>query len=1031
MPQFDFQPGVLTQPVTIDIDGSGPSVTDLVENTPPGGDPIVFAKADINLSGGTSFNLPNGQSGVTFHAEADALIGIYPSTDAVTAAVSDGFDLVDQLSPALDFPPAGDTHFALLRWNYDLGASGSGAVAFGAGPTITTTLGVGRGGFYAVVKQIPDGPGCDDIVRGLVKSVILPKSISDLESIPPGTWVISEAEGSLTWSIDATYGHDFTWMRKFSAGQLTGDIGLKLQLGLEATLNFTASGRHAVVVSRGSGDLASRLRLRLYRLSSRDFTAGFSAGAVAQGAQTGIPASFPDLIAGIVGTSGLQTFNALQKLDMWTNPGQPLLGPFVEVGREYAAKFLKATTGFDVNTAADQVRDLLQNLFEKWNDLPQVTTALIWSRLPDQQAIAEIARLADQIASLDSPKLVGFLVDKLQFVPFFRTPQGQWLESLVPDGVFSALLAERPIADIQRFAGLTRDLLSGAELTNVLTKLQAEIATRLNLQQIEDVVNTGTLADLDPWLAGRLENFLAQKAPLVLDQIRALRDQIRKLKELTQSWYTKGLDALTHQYTASLNATYESATTRTALLDLVFNFAPATAADAKACLAMALSGQLQDLFTNPNHPGIVLNQGLLTHAIKRQTQIELHLPYFDQTQTHIQDILARLSAVDQQEGRLLTATATAQDTVALARNRNNRDSALMTVITLRDLVAKSGVVIHEPPAVSCSYTLTDVSDSLKVSTFDHRYAAVLQDYFRQQFPEEQHVENWIARTLPKSDLGKTTVSLSVVMPAEAVLAWKNAPANPKSDVYRTLARALIGKYRSLLMQQYFLDESRYGLTGVQSPTFTLLVYASVPIAQTAILDQATGEIKLDSVESGRLCWDFVDPDLRNAMLGSSATVGSLKRKLAGVRERLAEIGSPLVGSYTDDNIPAMIRAAQKNVAVDLLFRTESEIVENARSAGIAIAKAVAGGASAPDVLDNVAAFGKNLGEAFNSGLRNWISGSLLLPLGSILLAEASQVLSGDAAPAEPNAMFTLEADNARPARRFIRIARPAALVARG
>src|SRR5207237_6221897 len=126
-------------------------------------------------------------------------------------------------------------------------------------------------------------------VKDLIKSWRLPKQIAGLDSIPPGTWIISEVNGSLGFHIEAAYGHSFSWVRKVAAGALTGDIGLKLQMGLAANVGLTARGKHAVVLSRGTEADASKLRLRLYRLAVGDLKAGASASAVAAVSPKGIP----------------------------------------------------------------------------------------------------------------------------------------------------------------------------------------------------------------------------------------------------------------------------------------------------------------------------------------------------------------------------------------------------------------------------------------------------------------------------------------------------------------------------------------------------------------------------------------------------------------------------------------------------------------------------------------------------------------------------------------------------------------------
>jgi hypothetical protein len=1030
MPQFQLKPGILTQPVSIDIEGAGPAIEALVNNSAPGGTSITYAQGSLSVTGGTKLTFASGTEGVDFHAEAASKIAIFPSPETLKPALTEGLDLADQLDPALDFPRLANTHLALLRWNYDIGATTTGSMALGAGPSITGTVDAGRGALYAIVRQIPDdGRGCNDIVRDLIGSWCLPKQVTDLRSIPPGTWIISEVNGSLGFNIQATYGHDFNWVRKIAVGGLTGDIGLKLQMGLSASVGFTATGKHAIVLSRASDRDASKLRLRLYRLAVGDLKAGASASAIAQVSQTGIPDNYEDLIGGILGISGTQVVKALKGLDVWSNPGQPLLGPLVGVGEDYVNGFLKSVTGFDANTEATKIRDLLTSFFSKWNSLPQSTTTLIWSHLPEAGIIASIAQFADSITSSD--KLVDLLANQLKDVKFFATPEGKWLESLAPDTLFAALASTGDLSTIRKYAGTVRDLLNGTNFTNLLTKLHDEIGKRLNLEQIESAVNNGTVANLDKWLAQRLETFLNQNVPLIIDDLRSLRDQIHKLEGLAHTWYTKGLDALTHKYTASIAATYQRTTTNTALLDIVFDFSPATADDARACLAQALDGKLQDLLTNPRHPSLTLNQGALTHGIRRQTEVELHLPYFDQTSSHISNVIASLNAVDQAEGRLLTAGVNAQDTAGLARNRNQRNGTLAVAVALNDLVTKAGVTIHEPPTASCSYTLSESDDSLSRTNFERRYAEVIRAYFPNQFAVLADVRKWISAAMPAGDIGKGTISLSVTVPSKAVLTWRKAPIDSKDSVYKTLANTLIAQYRDLLIREYLANTSNYNLVGTLSPTFALLAYTSTPVVNSATYNNTNHDLTLEmDMKSNDLYWDYRNPDLRNAMLNCEPTRDRLAVKLTDIRNILTDMGKPkLADRYSGDknNLDAIITAAMTRPDIDLLFKVEAETVKCAREAGLAFARAYQGGASAPGVLEQLAKFGAVFSDAFSSGLNNWLSGDTLLPLGSILLAEASSVLAAIAdPPIQLSAMFTVDTKNLAAPQRLLALPKSAA-----
>ena len=83
-------------------------------------------------------------------------------------------------------------------------------------------------------------------------------------------------DGSLAIKLGAKYGYDFTWVREaVTVGGLSGDIGLKIQLGVSATFGFETSGQYAIALGRPLE--GRRLRFQLFRLNRKGLSFAFSA----------------------------------------------------------------------------------------------------------------------------------------------------------------------------------------------------------------------------------------------------------------------------------------------------------------------------------------------------------------------------------------------------------------------------------------------------------------------------------------------------------------------------------------------------------------------------------------------------------------------------------------------------------------------------------------------------------------------------------------------------------------------------------
>ena len=215
----------------------------IATNEPLGADAFVVdsveATAGAQASGVTFLN---GTGTVGFQASGDvfAELAVFPDptssdfTSALGPVADTKFGLL--LDPGLSV--------VMLRWGADAKASGTGSIALGAGAgSIDFSAGVTGSLFFAVLQEVPRTTPTDDALGGVVKSWKLPVHVHSANDLAPRTHILSEVGGSLTASISATFGHEFNWIRQVTiqgAGgnqsALSGDIGLKLQLGLKASL---------------------------------------------------------------------------------------------------------------------------------------------------------------------------------------------------------------------------------------------------------------------------------------------------------------------------------------------------------------------------------------------------------------------------------------------------------------------------------------------------------------------------------------------------------------------------------------------------------------------------------------------------------------------------------------------------------------------------------------------------------------------------------------------------------------------------
>ena len=975
---------------------------------------IILGGGQLALTAATETRFRTGNGNVAFDATAHGRLALLASPAGVADQMLRDVDLADQVEPALQFNSATASYLA-LRWGYSLSATGAGTVALAPSAHLNFSVNAGRAAVYGVVRELPKSTPTRDAIAQLVGSWRMPSQISDTAHLEPGTTLLAEVDGRIGFKASATFGYDLNWIRETSLGELRGDIGLRLQAGMAVTLGFDTAGKYVIVVSRES--VAAQIRVRLFRLKMRGWSAGFNTRVTVSPETALLPNNIDELIAGALGTDGRKILKQLQSVDQWTDPARPLFGPLVGLATEEARKLLQEITGVSADELFTEGKRRLQRLFEAWNQLPEQTAALLWSYLNQPAALRRIADVASRLATEDTAALRQTLLDVLGRTGFAASPEGKVLESIATHGLLSALDNRNDQAEIRRRSLQITDLLNQSVLESLLKRLQGVVNQRLNLSQIEAAVNSTDLSKLDPWLAARLEDFLEEK--LDLAKLRELRDQIHRLSGMRQEMYAKAVKALRQKYEFQLTAAYESATTTTALIDAVFDF-DSQAEAAKTALGLTLNGKFDELLSLTDNPAVRLNEGALTHGIRRQTGITLSLPFFERKRTHVNEVLAGLKKVSSGPGEVLLYDLKAKDEVEV---RHESKSSLTIGMTLGN-VGNDNVDVHSMESAAYVYCLDRAARNLTRADLEHHYGPVLLKLMPGKFGSETSggggtYAQWLEEVFGDEPrcLGNALISLDTALPPKFVLAWLNAPERDDAAAYKNMSLWVQARFKELLSYFFFADSGRF--KNIQGATPAVLAFSSI-VPNTGARLAADGRVEFAPIQfsSGdSLYFNWPDDgtvvNIRAAVLRAPETMNRLLPKLRAARARLRESGDLKTADfYEDRDAGSIIGMAEASGLLPFLFSVEALLVEQIRASGIALAKArshISTGAAREqaEARKQLARFGQKVTEAFHEKLRNFAVDDALLPLGSLMFAEAARAFDPDLVGIPTNALFSI------------------------
>lgn len=972
-------------------------VTALISSTSPFPDrDIDLAEVALNASTPAPIEFARGSDKVSFSASGGVFagFGVYRTGGALLNRLGDRAQ--DFSLEALEFGTATSPEPALLsvlRWGFSAEAKASGAIALGAAGTATLDVSGSSEGLFAVIRRLPAAMPARAVVQTTADSWMLPRQISSVEMIEPGTWIASEVLGSVKVTLGTQLGFDFNWVREAKLGGLTGDIGLRLQMGINAAVGFSASGRCAVVVSRESE--ARALRLRFFRLRTRGLDASFNATVAVQARDTLLPGKIDDFIAAVFDTHGQQILRDLQILEKWTDPDRKLSDLLAEAGIDGAERLIAHLAGVPperLQKEFDAVQGKAFSFLKKWRGIPHRIASPLLKLIEEKADLGEFRRTVARLATITPDELRTFLDERLTRVDFLHTPAGKLLEAIAGGSILDLL--EKPIETVHEVAARMLDVLDGGAAEETLGRFQEFVERELRLDKIFKVVTTTDFAALDGLLKRKLAAFLDQRV-LALQDVEKIRKAIGLLLDKRDEYYEKALEALHRRYDFALNGTFSTTATRQALLDATFDFS-VDPAGVTTLFQQALQGNLDTLLLQ-QPPQVALAAASLTHGLGRQGHITVSLPYTSKTKSHLNEALASVEAVADNGGLLFTTNAA--DTVA----SNERKGVLSLALGLAASGSRaSGVRLHEG-TLEMNYSLLFARRNMQARHVRTIVGPAIAAYFGGKIADPDEFIDLLDRqaeaVIPNGPnlLGNGLISLQVSMSAATAKtvgeAWLKLPKQKDAEVYLRVSHAIQASLKRNIHDAFFSGPDAY--SNAIETARTILAYCA--------LQPLTNKI---SRQQRFPYWDVQDLDERRSMLKRKQTVDKMTALLTRA--------SAVLQGDSDAQFfqPAQARAILGGVEADsglltALLVAEADIVQHAFEAGLKIASAR--GAQPSEAVKALAKFGSRLTEAFNADVTALL-GRGIQAIGSQVFLDASRAIDPiDAAAIGPsNAMLSVE-----------------------
>ena len=587
----------------------------------------------------------------------------------------------------------------------------------------------------------------------------------------------------------------------------------------------------------------------------------------------------------------------------------------------------------------------------------------------------------------DPKKIARRIKKEINEVDFFTTPTGKWLVSATEKSLMSTLAdigikeERKKLIDV---ADKTLALLDGDTAEETFRKLQKRIEDSLGLDQILRIRDKASFDKADKWLKRRLSDFLGKT--IVLEELNKIKKAINKVRTEADGFYEAGHKAITRKYSAQLSFAFEQATSRDALLDVTFDFADNRGL-AATHLADALNGDFSEILSR-QIPGVRVNEGVLTHGIKRRTHLEVNLPFFKSSLEHINESVAKGKIVDQGEDRLWVFTLKSEDVV--------RRSNSMSRLSIGMRIEKNrGLRKFTSKSHTYDYAFRFAREKATREYLEDRLGVLTGAYLPEKFGVGDRGTllaylTAVDKALDSNGIGgddnfgSTLVGLEVSVSGQALDAWKRVSGDKLDPRYLEISRRVQTMLRKYIRRCYLQDLDRYKQTEAVYP---LLVYSALPPINRAKLKGRTLEFNQSDVYR----WNYRSDAVLKAMFEQHC------------RDRLPEVlrqahldldGTRYLEDYTHSRIGKMLnlKTALARGNFRSLVINELDLIDEICKSCRRMYKFLKAN-DLEKAAAELAKTGEALTETFNDKVGKTIyEGKGLRPLGTLLFLEVARVL---------------------------------------
>jgi hypothetical protein len=960
---------------------------------------IELGSIELKGETGKNFVFDAGQTTVGFQASADFKTGLGVFNSAADAITS--LQLPDASEINLNIAGDASEKYLVLLWGYDIQGSFSGSHPIG----VVGSLGFGATGDhdlrYAVVHRFTSTTDARTALSDLFGTWRFPRHVKTARDLKPGSWLISEVDGSVALNITAQLGYDLNMVREAKLLGVTRNLGAKIDAAFKATFGFNSSGRYLLVLGRESDkDESNTIRLQLFKQSQKGLTFGLNLSVGVTG-ENQLPTDIDDLVKSVFGVHGLQALRDLHLIEQLTDSHADLGNTLARLLNDEGLKLLTQATGIDAASEFDKARQIVLNEFAKWDALPDKVAAATWGILSKLDGGGDafksfLTALADSNPQTRAEAFARALQDAM----YGDTAAGQWLAALADQGL---LALSSQLDKAQPIAAQTLDILNGG----IIKKIQTFIDEKLDLNQIRDAVTQDDFNKVDQWLIGRLGDFFEKE--LHFEDLKPIQDAINLVLTKAKDIYSRAVQALNNRYNFEFAAAYAKNKTSTALLDVNFELTQPDDAVGNIFHEVVSDSRLDDLLVQ-SVDGITLNLATLTHEVTRTGTVQVHLPMFSFDSQHVNDSLAKVTA-EQDGGRVLVYELDASDSVTV-KNRYCSDLSVLASLQL-----KNGQLVMAPDSSqSIAYQSRQVKQAMALVDFEQRVTPFVHEYLDQLFSgNESSLQTFyvdLDRTVENvlhngaNEFGDVALSMQVAVPSTVLASWFiRRDGNRLKQDRMAMSRALQRRLRQLLPFCYLQDVSRLR----SNPSIAaLLVWAALPISTSIDFHDGTAVLNTDD----DVFWDFPDADLRHAMAMAPQTGTTLVPALQTAQARLREVGDAHDASFFDPQQAATFQRMTLDGMGDSLLNsllfTEAEIIRGAIAALNDVNAMLDVVTTAPTrAIVRFADFGADFTNAFNQKLSNVYGDDALRTLSSMVLIEASRAINPDFSSQLPQAMLNI------------------------